>query len=446
MLRVNGNEFIFKSYDFNRTTSVLALRYAFTQGDTFEETITFPPISGDLSAATEQALDKAFRLIFQLAGVSYYKATMLPRLVCEAFPLDKLTALFCQKVYHHGLGEFAYCNKIKRDITFVWDVEESVPAHSLGLSDKLLVPVGGGKDSIVTIEALKRAERDVTLFALGGQTLAEPIAQTIAVSGLPSLHVKRRICPNLIELNKHGALNGHVPITAILSSIAVACALMQGMGGVVLSNENSASAPNLICDGEEINHQYSKSLAFEKDFSGIVHDTVATDLAYYSLLRPLTETAIASRFAKCEAYHGVFRSCNTAFRQDEKARGSHWCCDCPKCRFVFLALAPFMSKNKLISIFGRNLLDDGKQIQGFRELCGISAFKPFECVGEVEESRLLILRLATMEEWQSDRVVAELSGLILPQESDSVHRFENLLKFRETHQLDKVMMGILHDA
>lgn len=191
--------------------------------------------------------------------------------------------------------------------------------------------------------------------------------------------------------------------------VAVCVAIIEGHKYVVLSNEHSASAINTTHGDLEVNHQYSKSFEFETQLTDMIRKTISPDLSYFSLLRPLTEAAIAQRFAKATVYHPVFRSCNTAFRQDVAARGTKWCCACPKCRFVFLALAPFMAKEKLITIFGKNMLNDATQLEGFKELCGLSSFKPFECVGEIEESSLLMGKLAQMPQWRDDVVVAQLA-------------------------------------
>ena len=134
-----------------------------------------------------------------------------------------------------------------------------------------------------------------------------------------------------------------------------------------------------------------------------------TGVRYFSLLRPLTEIAIARRFARHAAYFPVFRSCNTAFRQSPERRSSNWCCDCPKCRFVFLALAPFVDRQRLVATFGRDMLDDPAQIDGFAELCGLQRHKPFECVGEIEESATVMAHLAAMADWRDDAVVRALS-------------------------------------
>ncbi|MDD2326358.1 MAG: endonuclease domain-containing protein [Alphaproteobacteria bacterium] len=435
------NTFLFKAYGYNPETGKLTLDYALEDGASFREEITFPDAHAayqSLSAHSHEALDRAFQLIFLLAGVSYYKATIPRHLRNEAFALDEQTAAFCQKVYAGGLGEFAYRNKV--DLDFVFETDKAIPQLSqatvLGLSARALVPVGGGKDSIVTIESLRKAGKPFTLFALGGAgELAEPIRRTIETAKAEVIHVRRVLSPCLIELNKQaGTLNGHVPITAILSSIAVACAILYGFNAVILSNERSANAPNLVLNGKEINHQYSKSFSFERDLATYVHDTIAADLHYFSLLRPLSETAIAKRFAaQASAYFSVFRSCNASFKQDEGRRARNWCCNCPKCRFVFLALASFMEKAPLIATFGNNLLDNPAQEEGFRELCGLAAFKPFECVGEIEESATLMAKLATDPAWKKDSVIAALTSNLTSKIPDPEAALDTLLKPSSDH-------------
>ena len=161
-------------------------------------------------------------------------------------------------------------------------------------------------------------------------------------------------------------------------------------------------------DGVGINHQYSKSLEFERDFADYVARHITPSIAYFSLLRPLSEIEIARRFAQHPQYFEVFRSCNTAFRQSPAERGRNWCCDCPKCRFVFLALAPFVAKPELIAIFGRDMLDDEAQTDGFAELCGLREHKPFECVGEIAESAAVMTYLGSDPDWRDDTVVRRL--------------------------------------
>jgi UDP-N-acetyl-alpha-D-muramoyl-L-alanyl-L-glutamate epimerase len=395
-------EFVCEGYSFAPNSGTLSLHYAFDGGPNFEERIVFPARA--ISRPDSAALDRVFRLLLLACGVSYYKAFAPERMRCAAFPLDSATAAFFTDFYVKGLGEFAWRNGIDLAswLHIVTDVAEPPSALRLDLPRRTCVPVGGGKDSIVTIECLKQAGEPLVLFALGN---AAPIEATIGQAGLPAIHVTRRLDPTLFALNDAGALNGHVPITGILSLIVVACAIISGFDTIAMSNEHSASAPNVA----DVNHQYSKSFEFEHSLSQLLDQHFGQGLRYFSLLRPLTEVAIARRFARHTAYFPMFRSCNTAFRQSPDRRGTNWCCDCPKCRFVFLALAPFVERQRLIATFGRDMLDDPAQIDGFAELCGLQRHKPFECVGEIEESAAVMAHLAEMADWRATAAVRMLS-------------------------------------
>ncbi len=410
-------DFIFESYAFDAKTGELKLGYAYSDGTKFTETLTFPT---PIPAHNTEAVDRLFRLLLLVSGTSYYKAKVPEKLVCKAFKMDIATTNWMKKFYQLGLAEFAHVNNIKLNINFADGLASPPKPLELNLPEKILIPVGGGKDSIVTLEMLR--DMSPTLFALGGpKGAAEPIADTIKVSGMPSVYVSRVLSPNLMEMNAQGALNGHIPITAIVSVIALCCAVLYGYDTVVMSNEASASASNF--DG--VNHQYSKSFEFEVALDEWIKSHVGTGLRYLSFLRPLTEIAIARKFARYSQYHNVFRSCNTAFKQDEAARGKKWCCNCPKCRFVFMALAPFMDKQNLIDIFGTNMLDDSKQVAGYEELTGAAGAKPFECVGEVEESAATIEKLASMRYWQDDIVVEFIQRKVSNPEFDFLFRLNS---------------------
>ena len=92
----------------------------------------------------------------------------------------------------------------------------------------------------------------------------------------------------------------------------------------------------------------------------------------------------------------VFSSCNRNFHILGERPVNRWCGVCPKCHFVFLALAPFMPKPRLMGIFGRNLLDEPEQAPGFDALLEYQDHKPFECVGEGRESRAAMAALASL--------------------------------------------------
>jgi UDP-N-acetyl-alpha-D-muramoyl-L-alanyl-L-glutamate epimerase len=271
----------------------------------------------------------------------------------------------------------------------------------------VLIPVGGGKDSAVAIEVVRAAGvESLALFSVGE---AQPIVRTVAAAGLGHLVATRRIDPALLALNEAGAINGHVPITAVVSCIALLVAALNGFDAVAMANERSASSPNLSWDGIEVNHQFSKSLCAERLLSAAARESGA-GVSYFSVLRPASELAIARAFARLERYHGAFTSCNAIFRIDPARRAGSWCCECPKCRFVFLALAPFSSPEDLREIFGRDLLDEPAQYEGFALLGAIGGHKPFECVGEEQESRAAVRLLAADPRWSGHAVVRRLAG------------------------------------
>jgi UDP-N-acetyl-alpha-D-muramoyl-L-alanyl-L-glutamate epimerase len=435
-------EFLFEAYHYAPANNSLSLIYRLREGPRFEEKLFFDFPPRRLSGQAEVVLDRIFRLVFLLSGVSYYKAFIPQILRCKAFALDYDTAEFLQKFYEKGLAEFAWRNRLSLAgyCRFECEPHTPPPPLAIALPRRSCVPVGGGKDSIVSLECLKASGQDLLLFTLGD---AAPIAACIAAAGLPFIRVRRKLDPALFELNKQGALNGHVPITGILSAIVLACAVLVGFDTIVMSNEHSASAPNLTVGEAGINHQYSKSLEFEQDFSEYVARHITPSIAYFSLLRPLSEIEIARRFARYPQYFDSFRSCNTAFRQSVAERGQHWCCNCPKCRFVFLALAPFIPKNHLIAIFGCNLLADESQTEGFAELCGLRQYKPFECVGEVSESAAVVTRLGSDPDWRDDAVIRRLHTAFPALRDGDPSQFRALLTARHPHRVPEQFLAML---
>ncbi|WP_111650235.1 hypothetical protein [Actinoplanes lutulentus] len=369
----------FPSYSFDPTTGVAAFDYLLDGPEplSFTETITFPVAAG---RPVPDAFHRVLDLLHVVAGVSYYKVGAPPRVVAPQ-PVPAAVASFFTAVYTHGLAEYAYRNQLPHVLSLVVETPGVVPdAEVSEMSGRPLSAVGGGKDSIVTLEILRAAGLDPVPFSVNPNPV---IVNVNAASGLTALAARRKLDPRLFELNKAGALNGHIPVTAINSLIAIATAVLHGLGPVVMSNERSASDPNLIWNGHEVNHQWSKGAEAEGLLRTAVTAYAGIADPYFSLLRTLSELHIAQLFAGYTAYDDVVTSCNKAFKlHDPTAR---WCGDCPKCRFVFLAMAPHMPRERLAHIFGHDLFADEAQVPGFTELLGVDAHKPFECVGEAEE-------------------------------------------------------------
>ncbi len=406
--------FTFLDWHLDKTNHTLSLNYQIENLGKVTEVLSFPPFNSNKSL--EKEIDKACELIHLMCGVSYYKAGLAKEIRFDHYCPSKQMSQFVEKTWKHGLAELAFENGVSFKVSFFKGVStllnKNLPAEELFLKRVLtplkkqaLVPLGGGKDSLVTIEELKQQGKDIHLFMVGNSAL---IKQVAAFVDLPLIQVKRQIDLKLIEYNKIGeGFNGHVPITAIISSIAVLAALLFDCNEVVFSNEKSADSANTInSDGDEVNHQYSKSHEFEKDFSVILAKEITPNINYYSQQRKFSELEILEKFSHYPQFFPVFSSCNRNFHID----GSHnkttkWCCDCPKCRFVFLGLAPFVEKSQLLAIFGNNLLDDLSQKNGFAELLGIQGFKPFECVGEIQESQQAFSMIQNRQAWKDDKLI-----------------------------------------
>ncbi|MDN5924773.1 MAG: endonuclease domain-containing protein, partial [Xanthomonadales bacterium] len=335
------------------------------------------------------------------------------RLVVDDGPLDGPTADLLDALYVHGLAEFAYRNQldIRERIRFPRG-GEFVPAKALGLAHNTLVPIGGGKDSLVAVEAIKQIDCAATAVWVGNSPL---IATCAARTGLPLLNIGRQLDPALFEMNRRGAWNGHIPVTAVNSAVLALAAILYDHDSIAFANERSASAATLEYEGQQVNHQWSKGYAFEIMLGDWLHTHVAADLDYCSLLRPYSELAITRAFARLSTYFDVFSSCNRNFKLRGPKPSDRWCGQCPKCHFVFLALAPFLPKPRLLSIFGRNLLDDEQQASGFDALLEYHEHKPFECVGEGAEARAAMFALSQRPEWREDALIARFRRDIAPQ-------------------------------
>ncbi len=434
--------FRFVRVDFDAAIGQARLVYAFDDGPELVETVVFPGAPFVLDAARNEAVRRALQLLHLIAGVSYYKAAVPEEIRIESAPIDAGTAAFLTELYENGLGEFAYRNglSLRGKIRFPSSPEASSPAPALGLASHALVAIGGGKDSLVSIEALRAAGIAQTVTWIGGSPLIQACAER---TGLPMMNITRKLAPELFEMNKLGALNGHIPVTAVNSAILAVAAVLVGADQVVFSNERSASYGSFIPGTGEVNHQWSKGWDCERGLAAHLRRHVAADLSYYSLLRPFSELAVARQFARIDHYDAYFSSCNRNFHILGERPAQRWCGVCPKCHFVFLALAPFMPKPRLLNIFGRNLLDEADQAPGFDALLEFQDHKPFECVGEGKESRAAMAALGDSASWREDALVARFNREIRPQLDAAELGIAPLLVASDEHGIPPALWGAL---
>jgi hypothetical protein len=433
----------------------VTLRYALDEEVFFVEEFDLP-LEGALAEvldADRERLEGLLSLLHWVAGVSYFKTALPPRVSCETGAPPPAAARLLEALYSEGLGELAYTNGLQALPRPSFPAESSpavgpdlvaAGSEQLGAGvceerplERVLVPVGGGKDSAVALEIVRASGADLALFSVGD---ALPIARTVAAAGLRRLLAERTLDPGLAALNRVGAINGHIPITAIVSCVALLTAALNGFDAVALANERSASAGNVSWDGVEVNHQFSKSLRAERLLSAALGEIDGAP-RLFSVLRPASELAIARAFARMGRYHQAFTSCNAIFRIDPALRLASWCCDCPKCRFVFLVLAPFSEPGHLREVFGRDLLSEDSQFEGFALLTATGGHKPFECVGEEQESLAAIRLLTADPRWREHSVVRRLAADVLARQPADAGDPGQVLALSAEHEVPMALMA-----
>ena len=317
--------------------------------------------------------------------ISYWKSTCSPKIVIKCGYLNEEQINWWKKTYFYGLGELFYTNGIKTTM------QEFVTIECIGSKDDFeyksidedfngyIIPIGGGKDSVVTLETLKVDRKEDYCLIVNPKSVTKECAKIAGFEDSNIIEIYRTIDKNIIELNNRGFINGHTPFSAMLAFVTYFVAYLLSKKYVALSNESSANESNVV--GEKINHQYSKSFEFECDFEKYSEKYLKTPVKYFSFLRPLNELQIAKIFSRHEKYHSVFKSCNVGSKEKEWK----WCCNCAKCLFAFTILSPYLYKDKLVAIFGMDLFEREDLLNTFIELTGNGDVKPFDCVGTFEE-------------------------------------------------------------
>ncbi len=385
--------FIYESFSIKYQPDGMALEFVFKVDDYIFRPHLFLTISkarqGNIDGQTARSM--AFH-IGLVEMISYWKAFCCPHIMIMPYRLNLEQQAWWKDLFINGLGEFFYTNGISPDherlfsFSFSDSAEDLPPVCSKEVpGEALAIPVGGGKDSVVTLEILKNTNPGNRAMVVNQRAATKRVIEAAGFDGSTTIEIIREIDPLLLKLNEEGFLNGHTPFSALLAFIALLASYLNNTGSIVLSNESSANEPSI--PGTTINHQYSKSLRFEQDFRHYIQEYIHNNINYFSFLRPLNELQIAALFSGMNRYHHIFRSCNAGSKTDS------WCCKCPKCLFTYIILAPFISGETLKQIFGSNLFDDQTLAPLLDQLCGAAENKPLECVGTIEEVNIALMSL-----------------------------------------------------
>jgi UDP-N-acetyl-alpha-D-muramoyl-L-alanyl-L-glutamate epimerase len=389
--RIEYPVFVYDGFHTSYSGGLITIRFDFSVPGLCEFHPETKIVTDNLSLLNAFDSSEARKILFALGmveAVSYWKCVCSPEFVIRCGELSGEDKLWWKKLWYNGLGEFFYKNGIVTDEESFVEIKQdgglqangerktAVPFRSGGWN---LIPVGGGKDSCVTLDLLKDRKKNNICFTVNDQPARTQTAAAAGYSSAQTIRTIRVIDGELLKRNAEGFLNGHTPFSSIVAFLSMYCAYIIGAENIILSNEASANEATLR--GSDINHQYSKSYAFEADFNEYVKRNRVAGILYFSLLRPFNELQIAKKFAALRDFHPVFRSCNAG------SKSNSWCGKCAKCLFVYIILSPFMEREELIDIFGGDLLGKKELLEDFEALAGILDDKPFECVGTVEEVR-----------------------------------------------------------
>lgn len=435
-----NSTFFFEKYELDIASKRARFYYSYDSDFEFIEELELP--LPDNFKSTE-LID---RLLFNLhlaLGISYWKAYIPDNIRIKTGALSKEQALFWNTVYTKGLGEFFYTNQIDfRSLVrfpFLDDVTH-VPVKC-DTNNTALVLLGGGKDSLVTVELMKSMRQPFDTFSLNQYDIITEQANRLNGN---HFSIIRHIDKKLLKLNNQGAYNGHIPISMVYTFTALLLAAIKKHSYVIASNERSANSGNVEYYGEEINHQWSKSFEFEQMLQKYVESYITSDIKYFSLLRPLSEFHIAKLFSRYPQWHELFTSCNRNFSIIAH-NGKRWCGQCAKDVFVFTVLSPWLSKSELIKIFDKDIYADKELLNIFMQLFGKKDHKPFDCVGTVEEMTVALGLAQQHNEYQGDLIMEYFIKEILPNFNNFSGEKEALLTPSEDHSIPQKFQIYLHE-
>lgn len=442
-LRVKFPVFVFDDFNYTTHQNRLIANFRFTIGTTlaFHPVLEIQLPSGASAIVQDTPLIR--NLVFHMGMIeliSYWKCACPPRVRIKPGYLSSSQIEWWKKLYFNGLGEFFYLNGIQANFNdfmqITCDNTEILPVVPVELNPGYLVPIGGGKDSVVTLELLKKTGKTCVPFIINPRGATIKCATTAGYLIPEIITMKRVIDSELLKLNDIGYLNGHTPFSAMLAFSSITAAVLSGYEAIALSNE--ASANESTVPNSTINHQYSKSFEFESDFRKYCQTYITPSVNYFSFLRPLNELQIANLFASFTEYHSIFRSCNVGSKTDT------WCGSCPKCLFVYSMLSPFLPLTGVSRIFSKDLFSDTNLIAYLDELTGISEVKPFECVGTLDEVKAALTFAAQRDDYKNLPLIVHY---ITSHRPCSVDSFWTLLKdFNKEHFLNHLEEQILTEA
>ena len=382
-------DFIYKSFSYNIDDNLnIDYIYEIPGLEVFNHKIIIP------GEYIKKSYDKDYLeyLIFNIGlieAISYLKCTCSRNVIIDAGFINDDGIRFFKKLYFKGLGELLYRNNIDISFDELFEFkcrcnEEKLPQNKYTGSGNLIC-VGGGKDSCVSLELLKN-EKNNSCLIINPKDVNVECCRVAGYSDDQIIKVHRVLDNKIIDLNNKGFLNGHIPFSSVVAFISYLVAYLNGKSNIGLSEFN-----------------------------------------------------IARLFSHYKKYHKVFKSCN----EGSKKNPWEWCCNCPKCLFIYIILSPFLDREELISIFGDDLYNREDLLNVFKEIIGYSENKPFDCVGTYEEARYAISlvinkldELPYLLKYYKDNYELELDGSLI-EKYNTENNIDNYYDDLVRKELDK---------
>lgn len=257
----------------------------------------------------------------------------------------------------------------------------------------LLQFCGGGKDSLVSMKLLERAQIPFDSFTYSSSIYGLAGAQHDLIDTLLSKCAPRKVRHQWIYEDFLDSpvlqLHGDIPTQSLTAAetpssvfAALPYALQHGYTGLSLGHERSADTGQVFWEKtqEDVNHQWGKSLEAEVLLNTYIKQHLVSNVSYFSILKAIYDVLIFNLLRQDVDLLPYAHSCNVA---------KPWCKKCPKCAYVWLSYMAWLPTEQVDAIFdGTNLFDLPENQETFIQLLGLADRLPFECIGQVDECRL----------------------------------------------------------
>lgn len=444
-----ADAFILHEPDLDAAANTVRFSFEVPRFGSFEETAAFPE-TAKLAGIESGVRARLFRLAAILIGTSYFKAAPTETVNFD-FPLTAEARALAELTYGPGLGEFYVRNALAYPPQLTLGAEPAQGAvraqRDSSQTPRAVTAFGGGKDSHVASAVIAEAGGEAERVSV---ILSEKVGGRLqSMSETPITLIHRTIDPRLIEISKSGeALNGHIPITGVNSTLLGLYAAARGLDWIVFANERAASEPTMEADGHPVNHQFSKSLEFE-DALRAAFDAAGAGFEYFSVLRPVTEIWTAHYLAtRAEFALEIFASCNRNFvfaGANALEPGRRWCGRCAKCVYTAVLLAPFLPVERHAEIFQSKPLHDEDNLDFVREIAGLAGAKPWECVGEMREVAAALAHLGTAPGWRDAPLVRAVQAPLLQRwdRHELAETWAHSLDARSEHRMPEAVARVV---